>query len=67
MSLGSFGSTMKRTGMRRDSPDLSTCSVKQKHSVLLKYSDAVFGAMLFLHYQRWRPARLVGGIKPRLR
>src|SRR5450755_2256487 len=37
---------MKRTGMRRDSPDLSTCSVKQKHSVLLKYSDAVFGAML---------------------
>ena len=46
MSAGSFGSTTKRTGMRRDSPALSTCSVKQKHSVLLKYSEAVFGATL---------------------
>ena len=36
----------ERTGMRRDSPALSTCSVKQKHSVLLKYDEAVLGAML---------------------
>ena len=37
---------MNFTGMRRDSPACNVCSVKQKHSVLLKYSDAVFGAML---------------------
>jgi hypothetical protein len=32
--------------MRRDSPAASTCSVKQKHSVLLKHADAVLGATL---------------------
>jgi hypothetical protein len=37
---------MKRTGMRLVSPALSICSVKQKHSVLLKYSEAEFGATL---------------------
>src|ERR1700746_1423376 len=46
MWAGSFGSTTKRTGMRRDSPGCSVCSVKQKHSVLLKNGDALFGAML---------------------
>ena len=35
-SSGSAGSTMKRTGMSRDSPAASVCAVKQKHSVLLK-------------------------------
>jgi hypothetical protein len=33
---GKPGSTMKRTGISRDSPAASVCSVKQKHSVLLK-------------------------------
>ena len=46
MSFGSRGSTMKRTGMRLDSPAFSNCSVKQKHSVLLKYNEAEFGATL---------------------
>src|SRR5689334_2199645 len=46
MSAGSCGSMMNFTGMRRDSPGCKVCSVKQKHSVLLKYSEAVFGAML---------------------
>src|SRR4051812_46454761 len=32
--------------MRRDSPASSTCSVKQKHSVLTKYEDARLGATL---------------------
>src|SRR3569623_3483585 len=46
MFFGSFGSTLKRTGMRRASFAFSSCSVKQYHSVLLKYSEATFGAML---------------------
>src|SRR5687767_6094213 len=41
---GSAGSTMKRTGIARCSPACSSCSVKQKHSVLLKYVDATDGA-----------------------
>jgi hypothetical protein len=45
-SLGRRGSTKNRTGMRRVSPALSTCSVKQKHSVLLKNADAELGATL---------------------
>src|SRR5215472_16266209 len=32
--------------MRRDSPGSSTCSVKQKHSVLMKYDEASVGATL---------------------
>src|SRR5690606_26106191 len=36
MLSGRSGSTMKRTGMSRDSPGCSTCAVKQKHSDLLK-------------------------------
>ena len=35
-SPGSDGLTMKRTGIRRSSPAASICSVKQKHSVLVK-------------------------------
>src|SRR5262249_47983073 len=37
---GSFGSTTKVTGMRRVSPGASVCWLKQKHSILLKYSPA---------------------------
>src|SRR5690606_9566275 len=44
--MGNCGSTTKRTGMRRVSPASSVCSVKQKHSVLLKYSEASLGATL---------------------
>ena len=35
---------MKRTGIGRSSPAASICSVKQKHSVLLKKAEARLGA-----------------------
>src|SRR3546814_12036589 len=44
-SLGSAGSTMKRTGITRSSPACSNCWVKQKHSYLLKNADADDGAI----------------------
>jgi hypothetical protein len=43
-SFGSFGSTTNTTGMRFVSFGASVCCVKQKHSILLKYSVACFGA-----------------------
>ena len=43
-SFGSFGSMTKTTGQVFDSPGLSTYSLKQKHSSLLKCAVACFGA-----------------------
>jgi hypothetical protein len=36
MSSGSPGATMKTTGILRTSPGPSVCSLKQKHSILVK-------------------------------
>src|SRR5450432_3425510 len=43
-SLGNFESITKTTGHCLDSPAFSTCSVKQKHSSLLKCAIATLGA-----------------------
>ena len=43
-SFGSFGSITNTTGHCFDSPGFSTCSLKQKHSSLLKCDIACAGA-----------------------
>ena len=45
-SLIISGSTKKLTGISTDSPGFKVCSVKQKHSILLKYAPAASGATL---------------------
>ena len=45
-SSRSFGSTKKMTGIFTLSPGFSVCSVKQKHSILLKYFPAISGVTL---------------------